>query len=79
MGDAVDVGEGVSASVLEDELEASDGADTGDGWGFGGEGKMPPGTPKSLGREASPTTVVGGVAVTLGFVRSFDRFERGRR
>ncbi len=38
VGDAVDVAEGVAAGVLQDELEAADGADTGDGGRLSGEG-----------------------------------------
>src|SRR5206468_2856199 len=38
VGDAIDVAEGVAAAVLEDELEAADGADAGDGGRLGGEG-----------------------------------------
>src|SRR5206468_6493516 len=38
VGDAVDIAEGVAARVLQDELEAADGADACDGGRFGGEG-----------------------------------------
>ena len=38
VGDAVDVAEGVAAAVLQDELEAADGADAGDGGRLSGEG-----------------------------------------
>ena len=38
VGDAVDIAEGVAAGVLQDELEAADGADAGDGGRLRGEG-----------------------------------------
>ena len=38
VGDAVDVAEGIAAAVLQDELEAADGADARDGGRLSGEG-----------------------------------------
>ncbi len=38
VGDTVDVGEGIAAAVLEDELESADGADALDSGRLGGEG-----------------------------------------
>ncbi len=50
VGDAVDVAEGVAAGVLQDELEAADGADTRDGGRLNGEGRCLLG-PEELGAD----------------------------
>ena len=74
VGDAVDVAEGVAAGVLQDELEAADGADAGDGGGFGCEGDAA-GDAEELGADVGDDGVRGEVRPHLGAV--VDGFERG--
>ncbi len=74
VGDAVDVAEGVAAAVLQDELEAADGADASDGGGLGGEGDAA-GDAEELGADVGDDVLGGELVAHLGAV--VDGLERG--
>ncbi len=68
MGDAVDVAEGVAAGVLQDELEAADGADAGDGGRLGREGDAA-GDAEELGSDVGDDGFGGEFFAHLGRAR----------
>ena len=74
VGDAIDVAEGVAAAVLQDELEAADGADAGDGGRLGGEGDAT-GYAEEFGADVGDDVVGGEFGAHLGAL--VDGFERG--
>ena len=72
--DAVDVAEGIATAILEDELEATDGADAGDGRRFRGKGDAT-GDAEELGPDIRDDAMRGEVRAHLGSL--IDRFKWG--